>query len=258
MTSIGDRIAIARASHGWDQTVLATKIGKFPEQISMWETGKRKPRPESLHLIAKVTGTNLQWLRTGEGEMMPQPTYREGAKAIREASGTPADPGGIGRQKKHRSLETSRQGTIDPRSTFPARLKLAMEAQGLNIAAIIRNGGPSRPTLFRILNEPSYLPEHYTTERLARALGISVDWLRTGQGEMLPNDTASHEPDFDSALMEQVIDLMEDYLTLFRKQLDPKQRRQLLERVYQMAKENGFSGSTPISMGKFQKLVKGA
>jgi hypothetical protein len=69
-------------------------------------------------------------------------------------------------------------------NTIAERLELAMRESKLSVAEIIRRGGPSRPTLFRIQKDPSYMPERYTLDRLGVALNISSEWLRTGEGDM--------------------------------------------------------------------------
>jgi hypothetical protein len=54
----------------------------------------------------------------------------------------------------------------------------------MKISDVIKGGGPSRPTLYRIQNDPTYMPETYSLERLARALGVSIEWLALGAGQM--------------------------------------------------------------------------
>lgn len=47
-------IAAARMKKNWTQQQLAEAAGIPQEQISMWESGKRKPRPASLEKIKKA------------------------------------------------------------------------------------------------------------------------------------------------------------------------------------------------------------
>src|SRR5512133_576347 len=64
------------------------------------------------------------------------------------------------------------------------RVALAMEAHRLRPVDIARRGGPSRPTLHRILTNPDYEPDDTTLDRLADALGVSRIWLKEGTGPM--------------------------------------------------------------------------
>ena len=65
---------------------------------------------------------------------------------------------------------------------------------GMTVAEVVRKGGPSRPTIFRIQNDPSYQPEAYTIERLAKALGVSLEWMEIGRGPMI-HEGAAEAPD---------------------------------------------------------------
>lgn len=65
METIGNRIAAARASKGWSQKQLAAALGCAPEQVSMWEAGRRTPRPKAVALLAATLGRTYDWLLLG-------------------------------------------------------------------------------------------------------------------------------------------------------------------------------------------------
>lgn len=69
-------------------------------------------------------------------------------------------------------------------NTIAERVTLIIDSQGIKRNAIPKRGGPSRPTLYRIENEPDYQPEESTLDRLADAIGVARDWLKTGEGPM--------------------------------------------------------------------------
>lgn len=71
-------------------------------------------------------------------------------------------------------------------NTLGQRVTAVIETKGLKRSRIPGLGGPSRPTLYRIETDPSYRPENHTIERLAQVLGVSPEWLATGEGPMLP------------------------------------------------------------------------
>jgi hypothetical protein len=67
------------------------------------------------------------------------------------------------------------------------RVALAMEANRVRPVDVPRRGGPSRPTLHRILTDAAYKADSLTLDRLADALGVSRRWLQTGAGDMAGN-----------------------------------------------------------------------
>ena len=64
------------------------------------------------------------------------------------------------------------------------RVTLAMATNRIRPVDIPRNGGPSRPSLHRILTDPAYKADGLTLDRLADALRVSRLWLRWGSGPM--------------------------------------------------------------------------
>jgi hypothetical protein len=102
-------------------------------------------------------------------------------------------------------------------NTIADRLALALKETGQTVADAIRHGAPSRPTIYRIQNDPSYAPENYTIQRLARSLDISFEWLATGQGPMRLEGVAEQSIPYradalDEVRMREVIELTEEYL----------------------------------------------
>jgi len=67
-----DRIRLAREQAGLSQRALAKMMEMNHASISILEAGKREPTPRTLKGIAEATGVNLEWLKTGEGPMLPE------------------------------------------------------------------------------------------------------------------------------------------------------------------------------------------
>lgn len=67
MTTLAERILAARGGEAREK--LAPRIDKSAGAIRNWEKGYNEPSEGDLMLLAMATGTNYQWLRTGEGDM---------------------------------------------------------------------------------------------------------------------------------------------------------------------------------------------
>lgn len=76
MTTLAERILAARG--GESREKLAPRIDKSAGAIRNWEKGYNEPSDGDLMLLAQATGTNYQWLRTGQGDMHP-PESRRGS-----------------------------------------------------------------------------------------------------------------------------------------------------------------------------------
>ncbi|ACO03934.1 MAG TPA: XRE family transcriptional regulator [Persephonella sp.] len=69
MENIGQRIKQLRKMLGLSQREFAEKIGKSLRAVQNWEYEQRTPDESTLRLISQTFGVNLDWLKTGEGEM---------------------------------------------------------------------------------------------------------------------------------------------------------------------------------------------
>lgn len=67
MDTLGKRIKAARAKIS--REALAARIGKSGSAVRNWEYGYNVPSDGDLLLLAKETGANYEWLKTGEGSM---------------------------------------------------------------------------------------------------------------------------------------------------------------------------------------------
>ena len=69
MSTLIDRIKLIRKEEGLNQTQFAEKLGLQRTIISLCESGKRNFSERTLKDIAAEFHINLEWLRTGEGDM---------------------------------------------------------------------------------------------------------------------------------------------------------------------------------------------
>lgn len=66
-----ERIAAAIAQSGKKNNVIARECGITASAVTQWTTGEVKAlKPENLLALARATNTRIEWLATGEGEMI--------------------------------------------------------------------------------------------------------------------------------------------------------------------------------------------
>ena len=94
--------------------------------------------------------------------------------------------------------------------------------------ALARAAGLSEAQLFRYVNGDSEMSVG-KAEALARAAGVQLGWLLTGE-ENLP---APPRPDFDPATMARVVQTFEEYMFEYPVKFTPKQRGQFFALVYE-------------------------
>ncbi|WP_205690327.1 helix-turn-helix domain-containing protein [Comamonas serinivorans] len=68
------RLVWARSMLGWSQNELARTSKVAAAQISRYESGVSKPRPQAIAKIAEALGVSFEWLAHGTGDM---PSGRE-------------------------------------------------------------------------------------------------------------------------------------------------------------------------------------
>lgn len=77
---------------------------------------------------------------------------------------------------------------------FGERLKLARNHKGLTQAALAELAGMAQPTIHHLENPDKNASGSEFTPRLARILGVSVDWLADEVGEMIPAVYSTSDP----------------------------------------------------------------
>ena len=67
--TINDRIKMIRVDKGYSQQKFADKIKLSANFINLIERGSRNPSERTLNDISAEFNVNLEWLKTGEGDM---------------------------------------------------------------------------------------------------------------------------------------------------------------------------------------------
>ncbi len=66
---LAHRLVKARSGHGWSQADLSEVSGVAAAQISRYESGRAKPRPEVVAKLAKSLAVGFEWLAYGKGSV---------------------------------------------------------------------------------------------------------------------------------------------------------------------------------------------
>ena len=66
ISGVAGRIAQAILESGKSQAEIANKMGIFPTAISRWKTGTTEPTPANINALAKILGTDVNWLMSGK------------------------------------------------------------------------------------------------------------------------------------------------------------------------------------------------
>lgn len=130
-------------------------------------------------------------------------------------------------------------------NTIADRLAYALDAGKLTIADVIKRGGPSRPTLYRIQNDLTYQPEDYTVSRLAKALDVSSEWLATGEGQpwfkgMAAEPAAPYRADqLNAEVLAQALALVLQELQNRKATLPPSKIAAAVVEIYELVTSQG-------------------
>ena len=71
MSTINDRIRVARERKGLNQSELATALSVTPQTVQQWEAGKTSPRNKKIDALAKTLEVTSDWLLTGREVLQP-------------------------------------------------------------------------------------------------------------------------------------------------------------------------------------------
>ena len=71
MSTINDRIRVARERKGLNQSELAMALAVTPQTVQQWEAGKTSPRNKKIDALAKILDVTSDWLLTGREVLQP-------------------------------------------------------------------------------------------------------------------------------------------------------------------------------------------
>lgn len=158
-----ERIKQIREHFGLSQSQFAMKINKTPSFIANVETGRSSISENTVQSICDVFVVNKDWLMNGTG-----PMFKNGVKR------DPADKEGIG-----------------------ARLRTVRKEYGLTQDQFAERVGYSK-TQVHYAEKGRVIPSNVYISKVATAFHISIEWLMSGEGNMVSDLNG----DFDDSLMQ--------------------------------------------------------
>jgi len=82
ITTLGERISVAREHAGLSQDELAKALAVKSEMLDNWENDAAEPRANRITLLAGILGVSAGWLLYGIGEGVPAPSDDETPETI--------------------------------------------------------------------------------------------------------------------------------------------------------------------------------
>ncbi len=91
MSTIAERIILARKSRGLSQELVAERMQISRGACGHWERGKALPSTDHLTQLAQVLNVRIDWLITGHGEMEQDYCVEESPSSPYSTAFTDAD-----------------------------------------------------------------------------------------------------------------------------------------------------------------------
>lgn len=165
-TALGRRLREARESQLVSRNQVAKVLGTSLSTVQAWEAGDREPDSTKLSLFSRHFGIAANWLLFGVGPMKT------------ETAGLPP------------WLGDDDTFPFDEQA-FRERLQTAINVYPpFSFEGASKQSGVSKVDLRRYVAGEG-TPGFAEMAKLALAVGVSVDWLATGEGEMRRKDVAA-------------------------------------------------------------------
>lgn len=121
---------------------------------------------------------------------------------------------------------------LKPEEGFAARLRMLMGSDS-EAAFAARCPGVSRPLLRKYLSGSE--PGMSKVVAIAKARGVRIEWLATGEGPMRPESAPAAQ--LDTARLKAVLSAVEGHLRDQRQTLDPDTKAELIALIYKWSAE---------------------
>jgi len=82
VTTLGERISVARERAGLSQSELAEALAIKSDQLDNWENDAAEPRANRMTMLGGLLGVSAGWLLYGIGEGVPAPTEEDSSEVI--------------------------------------------------------------------------------------------------------------------------------------------------------------------------------
>lgn len=189
--SIGDNIRRFRRKAGMPQQELGRRLGVSGSMVGQWECGTRSPKYETVCQIAQALGVTAQ-------------------KLLDNDDPTPDDmPNGTGKNDL----------------TVGQRIGDLASEKNINLHQLAKMAGVSYNTLYAIVKRKSDKIDRDIVQKVASALGVSVDVLFGLPSSVPPLDSSADECEYvrmlrhyqedlpDDALLDEAIATLESYFS---------------------------------------------
>jgi transcriptional regulator with XRE-family HTH domain len=90
---LGERIIAVRRKLGLSQREFAERIGVSRNVVIRYESGRSRPRVETLDRIGKVGGVSSEWLLQGNSQQLVRGEDREWVEAVEALRAVWGEPG---------------------------------------------------------------------------------------------------------------------------------------------------------------------
>lgn len=148
-SSFGQRLVILRKACGKSQRALGKNIGVSQVTICNWESGRKRPRPEKLAVLADALNVSVSALTQGAGDI------------------------------------TDSSHLLDATS-FGERLSTLRKLRRLSLVDLGARIGVSHVAVWKWENGSSY-PSPQRIKSIADQLHVSVSFLKRGKDTNIPN-----------------------------------------------------------------------
>lgn len=181
MSTLNERIRMARGRIGMSQVALANKVGVTRSAATQWEAeGGTEPSAENLRKIAEATGVHFEWLATGRGAVQTA----EAARLVASFDPDTEDRDGE-RFGQGRGVSTDRPYQGELANASPVIDTTAGGGPGgLSLPAALPSGGViyAEDAVLGEIVLPGYLTREFT-----RAPAARLHWIKVRGDSMEPS-----------------------------------------------------------------------
>ena len=88
------------------------------------------------------------------------------------------------------------------------------------------------------------------------AAGINLNWLLTGDGQMLRNAPPSASPPLNEQLLAETLELIDDWLVANRRAMTASRKAQVAASIYALALEDAAVGRSALDARRIAHILK--
>jgi len=218
--SIGKRISAIRGKISRD--VFAPTMGISKSTLQRYETDEREPDASFLLAVRKC-GINPLWILTGEGEMKMSGAAASEISTMQE-------------NNSHKPPNSSEPFGPDFLNSETLKQRILIALTALEKQKNAAKAGISTDQLLRYKNCET-LPPLDVIARIAKVVGMSLDWIATGKGPFLLGDSKELEP-INLGRLVLALEVVEEGLKITRREMPPHKKAMLVATAYDLFSED--------------------